>query len=246
MTWALEDAPVENGTEALVLMALADYAGNDGRGAYPSVGRVAYLARISDRQAQRVLENLRARNLIRYGDQQFVQHVRLDRRPKVYDLNLSMVRSPYVSSRGDVDVTPKPIVESSTESERGDIYPPNGVTPMSPDPTTEPKKGDAGNEVTSVSPRTPEEQFAYLTSRQQYLDGRARREEQLLSLADTSDTLARFWESWTEEQRDAWVERRLEQTDPPEVQRIRAVLHDKATRQEQLTSIRDGIRGGQS
>lgn len=113
--WALEQAPVEDPTTALVLIALADNANNDGTGSWPAVQTIALRARCSPRTAQRHLRDLEAANIIRKGNQDLVAGYRADRRPTVYDLNLRAVR-------GD-NLTPRP-------TERGVTGGTDGVSPV--------------------------------------------------------------------------------------------------------------------
>jgi hypothetical protein len=89
MTWALEQAPVTDPTQALVLVALADSAQEDGRNAWPSQATLARRARVSDRSVRRILAQLEADGVIRRGDQRVVEHLKADRRPVVWDLNLT-------------------------------------------------------------------------------------------------------------------------------------------------------------
>lgn len=50
----------QKGSALLVLLALADYAHDDGRYAFPSVATLAHKARMSERQTKRLLAQLRA------------------------------------------------------------------------------------------------------------------------------------------------------------------------------------------
>jgi Helix-turn-helix domain len=107
------------GTAFRVLAALADRADPLGYGAWPAVTKLAETMECSTRTIQRALRELVAAGLIRVGDQSRVAHLRLDRRPTVYDVLTPALR--YTESRGDIRVTP-------SES-RGDTYGPHGVTP---------------------------------------------------------------------------------------------------------------------
>jgi hypothetical protein len=99
--WAYDDAPVENGTEVLVLIALADEASDDGRNAFPGIKKVAARARVKRRAAQYALRKLEKGvvgpdgtriPIIRRGDQSVAAKVikRKDRRPVVYDLCMNV------------------------------------------------------------------------------------------------------------------------------------------------------------
>lgn len=60
----LDNLPDVRGTEALVLVALADYASDDTRECWPSIGTLARRARCDRRTAQRCLKSLEKRGLI--------------------------------------------------------------------------------------------------------------------------------------------------------------------------------------
>lgn len=91
MVWALKHAPVTDPHEHLVLIGLADHAGDDGTGARPSATTLAEYARCSVRTVRYRLKALEAAGLIRRGDQRSVEHLRADRRPVVYDLMVNGV-----------------------------------------------------------------------------------------------------------------------------------------------------------
>lgn len=101
--WAIEDAPVEDPTATLVLIALADNANDDGTGCWPSVQTLTNRARCSRRTVQRHLRDLEAAGIIRQGNQALVAGYPPNRRPTVYDLNMAMVRA---QDRGD-NLTPQ-------------------------------------------------------------------------------------------------------------------------------------------
>jgi len=65
LSWALHEAPVTNKADLLVLIALCDHAHDDGDGAYPSISRIAKIARLSTRGTHKALRSLEAANLIR-------------------------------------------------------------------------------------------------------------------------------------------------------------------------------------
>lgn len=88
--WALKHAPVRDPLAHLVLIGLADHAGDDGRNARPSRTTLARYARCSTRSVQNKLQDLEADGLIVRGDQRQTEHLRGDRRPVVYDLDFSV------------------------------------------------------------------------------------------------------------------------------------------------------------
>jgi hypothetical protein len=89
--WAMDDAPgvPPGGLPARLrypLVAVARYADEDGRGAYPSAAEVARIIGKSESQAQRDVAALLKLGLLLPGDAALVKHIRADRRPNVYDL----------------------------------------------------------------------------------------------------------------------------------------------------------------
>jgi hypothetical protein len=90
--WALNDAPVEEPVEVLILVAMAERAADDGTTTYQSVATIASKARISVRTCQTKLRKLEEAGIIRRGDQQHTEHLPSNRRPVVYDLAVHLVR----------------------------------------------------------------------------------------------------------------------------------------------------------
>jgi hypothetical protein len=111
MLWALHEADAPDPIDRLILLAYADYAHDDGTCAWPSVGSIAETVNVDRVTVHRHLKDLQGRGLLVRGDQQYVAHVRADRRPVVYDLPIS--RGGALQPRG---------------SARGVAQPPHGVT----------------------------------------------------------------------------------------------------------------------
>ena len=86
MTWVMEDAPVKDATSLLILYALADRASDDGTAAWPSQEWIAERARCTPRTVRRKLSQLEEDGLIQKGNPKFVEHIRVDRRPTVWNL----------------------------------------------------------------------------------------------------------------------------------------------------------------
>jgi hypothetical protein len=120
--WALEKAPDVPSGPAFTLVVVASYAGQDGRGAYPTETSIARQTRKSERQVRRDLAELQRRGLLLRGDQNLTAHLRADRRPVVYDLAMS---------RADVGVPPLPRHGGTSETPRADIGDRHGGTPTS-------------------------------------------------------------------------------------------------------------------
>lgn len=93
MTWALKNAPVLNAQEHVLLIALADRADDCGRAAWPSQRWLAQRGRCSDRTVRRHLSAMESRGLLLRGDQRMVEHLPVDRRPIVWDLNMALVET---------------------------------------------------------------------------------------------------------------------------------------------------------
>lgn len=91
MTWALAQRIVTEATARHVLLCLANYAGPDGKGAFPSVETLAIDTGLSIRTVQYKLEALEAQQVITRGNQDIVKAYirRGDRRPVCYDIDIS-------------------------------------------------------------------------------------------------------------------------------------------------------------
>lgn len=92
MIWVRKHAPVDNATEMCILYSLADRANDDGTGCWPSNETIADEARCSPRTVKRHMKELASRGLIVPGDERMVASYRPDRRPNVWDLNMSLRR----------------------------------------------------------------------------------------------------------------------------------------------------------
>ncbi len=86
MDWAMEYAPPMPSQLVATLSGLARHADKHGRGAFPSVARLAAYACKAERSVQRDLKQLRALGFIRLGDQSKAAHLPEGKRPDVYDL----------------------------------------------------------------------------------------------------------------------------------------------------------------
>lgn len=92
MTWALAipKAALDNPAARHVLLCLANYAGSDGRGAFPSAGTLSEDTGLSERTVRLKLDELEKGGWITEGNQAIAAAYidRRDRRPVVYDLQL--------------------------------------------------------------------------------------------------------------------------------------------------------------
>jgi hypothetical protein len=101
ISWALNLAPVpvDRGGQPssackFVLVALANHAGPDGTGAFPSAATLVRYTGLSERTVRSCLDRLEAGGIIRRCDPEIVaaRIKRADRRPKGWDLDLSLLR----------------------------------------------------------------------------------------------------------------------------------------------------------
>lgn len=101
MTWAMEQRAVTDASARHVLLCLANYAGEDGRGAFPSVRTLSDLTGLSERTVQYKLAALEEARVIRRGNQAIAAAYigRHDRRPVVYDLDLTVGRGATAAPR---------------------------------------------------------------------------------------------------------------------------------------------------
>lgn len=107
-----------------VLIKLANVANERGQTAWRSKSEMATELGVSQRSIQRALKELEHSALILVGDQSFVKHLRADRRPTVYDMNLRFkteFEQPELSAwNGETEL--------STSEPRGDTPGLNGET----------------------------------------------------------------------------------------------------------------------
>jgi len=110
MSWALS-LPVQtlkDSSARHVLLCLANYAGSNGAGAFPSASTLAQDTGLSERTVRYKLDDLEKSGLIQKGNQAIAAvHIdRHDRRPVVYDLQISRGANPAPrTKRGADDAT---------------------------------------------------------------------------------------------------------------------------------------------
>jgi hypothetical protein len=110
MSWALSlpTESLKDSSARHVLLCLANYAGSNGAGAFPSASTLAQDTGLSERTVRYKLDDLEKVGLIQKGNQAIAAvHIdRHDRRPVVYDLQLSRGANPAPrSKRGADDAT---------------------------------------------------------------------------------------------------------------------------------------------
>ena len=143
MSWALSlpTESLKDSSARHVLLCLANYAGSNGAGAFPSASTLAQDTGLSERTVRYKLDDLEKVGLIQKGNQAIAAvHIdRHDRRPVVYDLQLS---------RG---ANPAPRTKRGADDATGCNSQQNGVQP-----TTE--RGAATAPNTSINHQVTEEQ----------------------------------------------------------------------------------------
>ena len=110
MSWALSlpTESLKDSSARHVLLCLANYAGSNGAGAFPSASTLAQDTGLSERTVRYKLDDLEKVGLIQKGNQAIAAvHIdRHDRRPVVYDLQLSRGAIPAPrTNRGANDAT---------------------------------------------------------------------------------------------------------------------------------------------
>jgi hypothetical protein len=94
----MDEAPGVPSRLRSALFAVARYADEDGRGAYPSAAQIAWITGKSRPQATRDMADLAALGVLLPGDPGLVKDIRADRRPNVYDLAMPRRASERTSS----------------------------------------------------------------------------------------------------------------------------------------------------
>lgn len=129
MSWALAQRIVTSASGRHVLLCLANYAGEDGRNAFPSVARLCDDTGLSERAVRNNLRDLEELGVIKPGNQAIAAAFisRADRRPTVYDIDLS---------RGAEDA-PRSRTGGTSFQNGGHLVPERGAA-GAPDPSLKP------------------------------------------------------------------------------------------------------------
>lgn len=148
-----------------VLLKLANAAAPDGTRAFRSKAEMAKELGVSQRSIQRALKELEYAALIHPGDQEFVHHIRADRRPIVYDLNFRY-QTQYESPE-------LPVWNGETQLS---TTPPRGDTPGLNGETTVVAQGTVFNDIKNSSrgnhrPRAVQE-VEYCPAGHELIEGR--------------------------------------------------------------------------
>lgn len=109
MSWALSlpTESLKDSSARHVLLCLANYAGSNGTGAFPSASTLAQDTGLSERTVRYKLDDLENSGLIQKGNQAIAAvHIdRHDRRPVVYDLQLLRGANPAPRTKRGADDT---------------------------------------------------------------------------------------------------------------------------------------------
>lgn len=130
MSWALSQRDLKDSSARHVLLCLANYAGTDGRGAFPSATTLSADTGLSERTVRYKLDDLEKGGFIVRGNQAIAAvHIdRHDRLPVVYDLPIQRgAESAPRSKRGANDVTGCNQQQNGVQisTERGAVAAPN-------------------------------------------------------------------------------------------------------------------------
>lgn len=127
LEWAMYDVPAEmaKGSLLRILLALADHADTEGRGAFPSQKRLCALTGYSRRTIQHGLHDLEASGLIVKGDQRLTEHYGRHR-PIVWNLSMEDFRgaktAPLKKNESEAQhTTPQNSQEAQKTAVRGAI-----------------------------------------------------------------------------------------------------------------------------
>lgn len=153
MQWAMSKAPIRRNASQcrnrLVLIALADRYNDDTGVCWPSIKTIATEIGVSERTVHKAIKDLEAAGLIERGNPRWVAHLRADRRPIVWTLNLGMVKPPEgqrptdngvgeALARGEGVITPSDSRGEDVFNERGEDVLSNGVKTCSYKPKENP------------------------------------------------------------------------------------------------------------
>ncbi|OXN01631.1 helix-turn-helix domain-containing protein [Bifidobacterium vansinderenii] len=90
MSWAMDEAPTKDKAERIVLIYMADVADKYGRNSFQSAATIAKRSRYGITAVRTAIKGLKAKGLIREGDQRRIGWMPNGQRPVVYDLDLDV------------------------------------------------------------------------------------------------------------------------------------------------------------
>lgn len=184
MQWAMYEAPTDlDPIEFKLLMIIADNVDSDGRGFGKSIDTIIELFRtpISRRTIIDRLGRLRAKGVIRYGDQRLLAYLPANRRPKVYDLAIDTTTEPE-------PITPNTASNATDTESRGAAYAPQNDDN---DPTADPTPARGAADVQQGCSRGAAGVHAYVhTNQHESYESLESRESTRARNKTTTDTSA--------------------------------------------------------
>lgn len=119
-SWALQQQAIKDPNARSVLFGLANHANHEGRHAFPSIGLLCRYTGLGRRTVIAKLKLLQEKGVIRKGNQRVAAAIidRADRRPTVYDLDLSMGLDD-VETIGDEQAPDMPSDQGANSAPRG-------------------------------------------------------------------------------------------------------------------------------
>ena len=160
MAWAMSQQAVTNASERHVLLCLANYADEQGRGAFPSVARLVRDTGLSERTIQYKLSSLEQQGILSSGNRAVVAAyiTRPDHRPSVYDINMGRgaTTAPGIERGANDNTTGCKQQQNGvqTTTERGAPVAPDTSLEPSIEPSIEPikpKRAEAKEKFNPVS-----------------------------------------------------------------------------------------------
>ncbi|WP_371785546.1 helix-turn-helix domain-containing protein [Streptosporangium subroseum] len=142
ISWALNNAPVDESSAAFVLVGLANHASPDGRGAFPSVARLVSYTQLGERTVREQLDLLEAAGIITPCDPAIIAAwiKRSDRRPQGWDIDMSLDRkNPEHRARFQAAVS---ALKAQRKARRTQLSQKRGVQSSHPDNEVQPSHPD--------------------------------------------------------------------------------------------------------
>lgn len=163
MTWAMEQTIVQAPSARHVLLCLANYAGEDGKNAFPGIPTLVKDTGMSERGVRKILRQLEDEGAIVPGNQEIVNAYisRADRRPMNYDLQVHLVeREEQSAAREEATGGTEELNGGNQSAERGERGAPKPSYKPSKDPSC-PSDGVEGRKrklKTGIPPECPSDE----------------------------------------------------------------------------------------
>lgn len=143
------DNPELNGSKLLTLLALADYA-NEQDTCWPSIPTLAKRARVSERQAQRIIQWLEEQHYIECTER---GNGKGHSSRYLITLNGDIAMSPNAAAKDDIAMSPNEPQRVTSSAPKGDIQRAKGDIAMSPDPSSDPPIEPSSSSASVASPK---------------------------------------------------------------------------------------------